>query len=183
MSHPLHYLLSLCQVIVALIFLLSFISKVRDFDAFANSVTNFRILQGDFVRVVAVAFIIGEFLSGLFLFLGFLFIIPRFLIAGFGLAIALLISFTIALTSVLIRDIRTSCNWFGTHNHDIISIHDVIRNLGFISISIIGLTIASTTNIVLQGLSWQEWCLVFLIAAGIMLFWLNLKDILKLVLS
>jgi hypothetical protein len=163
------------------VFLLSFISKVRDFDAFADSVTNFQILQGGFVRAVAVAFIIGEFLSSLFLFLGLLFVIPGFLIAGFGLAISLLISFTIALVSVLMRDIRTPCNCFGTNNHDMISVHDVIRNLGLIAISIIGLAIASTTNVVLQGLSWQEWCLVILIATGIILFWLNLKDILKLV--
>lgn len=82
------------------------------------------------MTVPAARLILGlEFLVMVCLFTGQL--------IAFGLASALLISFTIALASVLLRNLQIHCNCFGNSRRPVSPI-DLLRNMGFLFCSCSG---------------------------------------------
>jgi hypothetical protein len=161
------YLLAFTRLTMTLVFLLSFVGKIRSWSTFKSVIVNFRLLPSVLAPAAATVFISSELAVVILLSLG-----GNLLIWGFILSALLLLAFTIALASVLIRKIRTSCNCFGPDNK-LVSPFDLGRNAGFIICAVIG---GSTSNYS-QDLAFVGWGLMCAAAATFVLVSLNLRDI------
>lgn len=105
---------------------MSCLFKLKDISRFVATVNSFQLLPAAIVAPVALL-IVGLELSVLVL----LFHSP---LMGLVLASILLISFTVALASVLLRQLQVQCNCLGEHQQPIAAI-DLVRNLGFLCCS------------------------------------------------
>lgn len=81
---------------------------------------------------MALFFLSGEFAVVVLLFMG-----GQLLPLAFGLALLLLAAFTVALVSVLVRHIQTTCNCFGNSQKPV-TYSDVWRNVGLSSVIAVG---------------------------------------------
>lgn len=106
------YLQAFCRIFLGLIFLLSSVSKLRDMMGFRRTINNFQILPPQFNHFVAWLFMGSEIIVVILLVIG-----GPTLLYGFLLAASLLIVFSLALVSVLIRKLSTSCHCFGSFTH------------------------------------------------------------------
>jgi uncharacterized membrane protein len=127
-------------------------------------------LPKSFTKWAAVIVLINELLIVLFLF--------KWQVIAFYLASIMLVIFSIAFASVLIRNIQTRCNCFGTSQHPISQI-DLLRNFGFLLCSCGGgwLATKSEVNVTLAPL---DLGITGLIAFIFVLFWAQLSEIYRL---
>jgi hypothetical protein len=173
MSFPL-YLMTFCRIAVGIVFLISSLTKVRSISNFEQTIVNFNILPKRFARATALLFLVGECTTVIFLTLG-----GGFISYGFGLAVLLLLSFSLAMGYVLARGIRVSCNCFGP-SRTAVSSHDLWRNAGFALCSLIGFSLSWRLN----GEEWKfnaiELTFVSLGAIVFVAIWVNLKEIVHL---
>ncbi|NOK58001.1 MAG: hypothetical protein GFH27_549287n305 [Chloroflexi bacterium AL-W] len=141
------FLLAFCQFVVGCVFAASSFTKVKDFSPYLSSVGTFRLIPQPFVG--AMCFLICEILVVVLLFIW-----PTI---AFSLAAILLLIFSVALTTVLLRGIQTSCNCFGSSTNPI-SYADLVRNAGLLLCAVGGayltvLTYNNTPLIFLNGVS------------------------------
>lgn len=173
MTDYLTLLLVFCRVGISFAFLFAAFTKLLDLSSFLTAVSNFRILPEKMSRLASIVIISTEILLSVFLLLKGL---PD--VVGFWLAIALLAILTTALASVLIRDIQASCNCYGP-SFDNISLLDIIRNFGLLSLAIAGLLLsqgrhsAGTSSI--ATVSVLEQVLSGFVAIALVTIWVNLK--------
>jgi len=168
------YLLLFFRLTIGLLFIYSFLGKVRDVDQFAQTITNFKLLPERWSQLVALLFLMGELTVVVFVLIG-----GQWLSVAFGLAIFLLTAFTAALASVLVRNIQTTCNCFGSDEKPI-SHHDAGRNLGLLFIAAAGFWMSSLSVQTGGGITVTETVLMSLAAIIFLLIWLNLRDVLQL---
>jgi hypothetical protein len=164
------YLLTFCRLVIGLVFVISFVGKVRDVGQFAATIGRFELLPRRWTKTAALLFLGGEAAVVALLILG-----GRLLPLAFGLATLLLFVFTLALLSALRRGIETSCNCFGTSDKPL-TYYDVGRNAGFILLAATGLGMAGATGAV-PTLAFIEHLFIFIIAAVFVLLWTNLSEI------
>jgi hypothetical protein len=165
------YGLMFARTAVGLVFVLSVIGKLRDLPGFVRAVAGFALLSQPLVRATALLFLAGEVVVvGLLLFGG------PFLAAGFGLALGLLLLFSLALTTVLIRGLQTPCHCFGA-SEKAVSGYDLWRNLGFVAVALLGLGTLSAEVVTVNRV---ELGLVSLMAAVCIIFWARLGEVLEL---
>src|SRR2546423_750268 len=86
------YLLAFCRIATGLIFLTSFLGKVRELEGFRQAVADFRLLPKDMSKGAAFLFLGGELLVVVCLLVGGVLLLP-----GFVLAILLLCVFSAAI--------------------------------------------------------------------------------------
>lgn len=170
----LSYLTTFSRIIIGFAFAISFISKVSDVSAFEYTIKSFDLLPKKLHRIAALLFLSGELSITLLLVIG-----SKFLIVGFGLAIVLLIAFSIAMISVLVRNIRTSCNCFGL-TEKAVSIFDVWRNASFFLFTLVGLLALSTSTSQQTSLAPAEFSLLSVIAIMFVTVLINFEDIVQL---
>jgi hypothetical protein len=163
-------------VALGTVFAISLAGKMINLAAFEEAVENFRILPIWLIPPAITVFLLGELGVVVLLLWG-----RELLLIGFILAVTLLAVFTVALISVLVRDIQTTCNCFGVKPREPVSVYDVIRNIGLIACGVWGIATLLTTRSLPPSLSWLEWGFITLTAVGIALLWLNLNDILKII--
>lgn len=168
------YLLAFCRLVIGLVFVVSFLTKARHLTVFEQTITRFALLPRRFSRTLARLFLGGELLVVVLIALG-----GPVLAAGFGLAIILLLLFSGALVSVLRREIRTSCNCFGTSEKPVAA-SDVGRNAGLLLCAILGCASLAGANSDNGRLSLAEWGILGLGATVFVALLLNLSDILQL---
>lgn len=142
------YLLVFCRLTIGLLFAYAFVSKVRDVAGFAQTITNFKLLPPRWSKGVAWIFLGGEAAVVVFLLIG-----GELLPLAFGLALVLLTTFTIALVSVLVRGIQTTCNCFG-HSQKPVTYANVWRNVAVMSVSLSGWWLAIQVP---EGVASQNW--------------------------
>lgn len=118
-------------------------------------------------------FLCGEFAVVLLVIFG-----GSLLIIGFPLAILLLFLFCIALVSVLVRRIRTSCNCFGPGAKQV-SRFDVWRNIGFMLCALGGWEGLGWTKNTQGNLGLLEWVLTGLGAGAFVVIWTQLGEIVQ----
>lgn len=169
----LSYLLTFCRIAIGLAFAVALVAEAKDVARFAETIGDFDLLPGQFARIAAVLFLSGEATVVLLLILD-----GHFLSLAFALAGLLLFVFTLALLSVLARNIQTSCNCFGTSEKPL-TYYDVWRNAGLILLATAGLAMSETTG-ALPSLAFIELLFVFIIAAVFVLLWSNLSEIVAL---
>jgi putative oxidoreductase len=164
----LSYLLSFCRVFIGLVFIVAFISKVRDAKGLEHTIAGFRILPPSASRILTLLLLTGEILvAGLMIAGG------SFLAVGFALAIVMLLLFCAALASVIIRGIQTPCDCFGPSKKPV-SYYDIWRNLLFILCAGIGWWLLNIGVVELGG---AEQIVVGLSAFVILGIWLSIQDI------
>ena len=110
MSKPLKIALLVARLAVAAVLVVAAIAKLRDPQAFAQDIANYRMLPASMVPLAAAALPGVEIVLGAALALG---IWTR----GAGVAsTALLALFTIAIGAALVRGIDIECGCFGSHS-------------------------------------------------------------------
>lgn len=161
-------LLVFCRILIALVFILSLVGKLRNVAAFQEAITDFELLPERAVKVATWAFLAGEALVIVLLVVG-----GGGLLAGFGLAIVLLALFSMALLLVLRRKLKVVCNCFGQSEQHI-SGYDVARNALLIVSCLGGLFALRSAG---ASLSAGELALLGLMAAAATILITNLADI------
>lgn len=167
-----HYIypLAFCKITLGLLFLTSFLSKLKNFSQFVVTVSNFRLLPSSLSQLVAVLVLIGELMVILFLF--------KWQLIAFCLASVLLVIFSAAFASVLARNIQTKCNCFGTSQHPISQV-DLFRNFGFLVCSCGGGWLATKSEATVS-LAPLHLGIIGVIAFVFVLIWAQLGEIYRL---
>lgn len=165
------YLLAFCRIVIGLVFLFSSAGKIRRVKTFMQTIRRFRILPAHLSALAAVLFLCGEGAVVVCLGVGGPLLLP-----GFVLALLLLLLFCAALASVLIRNIHTSCNCFGTSEQEVTRA-DLWRNAGFILCALGGCSALYWEGGARESLSLAEWALVGMGALVFVLIWLQLHEI------
>ncbi|MBW4666735.1 MAG: hypothetical protein KME60_04650 [Cyanomargarita calcarea GSE-NOS-MK-12-04C] len=164
------YLLAFCKIVVGFLFTISFIAKLRNFSQYVDTVRDFRLLPKSFSRSAAALVLICELAIVLFLF--------KWQVIAFWLATGLLVIFSVALASVLSRNIQTNCNCFGTSKR-LVSQTDLLRNFGFLLCSCCGAWLAAKpeVNVPITPLNLA---IIGFIALAFVLIWEQLGEISRL---
>ncbi len=165
------YLLAFCRLVIGLVFLLSFSSKVVNIQRFRLTIESFHILPKRLSGTISILFLGSELTIVICLTLGVWLLFP-----GFMLALLLLLLFAGSLLSILARRIYTTCNCFGTSEKPI-TILDIWRNAGFILCTAVGGSIALWSQQIEVSLDWEMWLLASLSASAFLLIWLRLPEI------
>ena len=170
----LDYFLAFCRLVVGFVFLASFVSKVISFPSLVSTVTAFRVLPASYSRLIASLVLAAELGVVSAMALG-----GQLLSTGFLLAILLLSGFTLALVSILVRKIDTSCNCFG-ESHKKVSGYDIVRNLAFLVCAVAGYAVRATLGPADEGpVSLIVWALLAGLAALFVGMGLSLREIVQ----
>jgi hypothetical protein len=161
-----------CQMALLLLFAFTAWRKGRDLAAFAHSLEGFAIVPPAWVDSVARLTTFAEALVTLLLVFGFVW--QGVLLAGFTLALLLLLLFTGALVSVVARDLSVPCSCFGASERPVSRIA-LVRNAGLIVCSATGLFAALVGAEVPLAL-WAARLSLFLMAATFVVLWAHLDE-------
>ena len=126
------YLLTFCRIVIGLTFAYAFLAKVRDISGFTQTIITFNLLPSGRERQAALLFLGGEAVVVVLIILG-----GQLLLLAFVLASVLMALFSLALFSVLRRNIETSCNCFGFSEKPI-TYYAVWRNIALVGCSLLG---------------------------------------------
>jgi hypothetical protein len=172
-------IVALCRIVVVLVFLSAALNKARAFPQFRRTIVQFHLLPSRLGGLpswcIALMVLLLETLTAVAAIAG-----GAWLLIGFGLALALLLTFSTALAWLLLRGIQTPCNCFGTSAHAVSSA-DLWRNAGLLLCVGIGCAALLATGRRPAPLGLAEWLLLGLAAAIISAIWLNLGEIVALV--
>jgi Methylamine utilisation protein MauE len=120
-----------CAGLIALVFLTSAVSKLRDLRGFEASLPALAPVPSGLLRPLAVAVVAAEGAVPV------LSVIPPAISYGFGLAGVLLVAFTVAITLALRRGRRAPCRCFGASSTPIGPRH-VVRNATLLAVTALG---------------------------------------------
>jgi hypothetical protein len=162
------------QGLLAIVFLVSLTSKVRDMEGFRHTVAAFGVLPPALTAFAAPLLAAAEAVVVVLLLGGLL---PADLwpaarplaVSGLVLAVVLLVAYTAALVAVRMRRARVSCNCFGASAA--VSWYDVVRN------GLFGLTAGLGLVADPSALSAADRALVVLAAAPAALLLINFADV------
>lgn len=119
-------LLAFCRVVLGLVFALSLGGKCRDVQSFRQSIIDFHVIPPWLSGSLALLCLGGEGAVLLGMIVGQTLLLP-----AFALAALLLLCFSGAIASVLVRNLRTACHCFGKSDKPV-SVEDLWRNGGFL---------------------------------------------------
>ena len=166
------YLLTFSRVTIGLIFAYSFLAKVRDVNQFTRTITNFKLLPDQLSQPAAALLLIGELTVVILIIAG-----GQLLPVAFGLAILLLLVFTVALAWTLARRIQTPCNCFGASGQPVTA-YDLWRNVSFILCAAGGWDISRLGDV--RPLTWVEWSVIAVPALVFVMLTTHLGEIVAL---
>lgn len=157
-----------CKSAVGFMFALSSLNKVINFSRYIDTVSLFRLIPETFVVWAARLILVLEILVVVSLFTK-----P---VSAFWLASALLLAFSVAIASAIVRNIETSCNCFGTRDRPISAL-DLLRNFGLLCCSCGGGWLATTEPEAAIASPLFNSEISGLIAFGFVLVWIHLSEI------
>lgn len=161
------YGLAFCMVVIGTVFALSSGAKLKNLSIYVETTGNFQLLPQAIVPISAIFFLLCEMMTVILMVL--------WPMMAFALALVLLIVFSFALASVLIRRISTTCNCFGDSNNPI-SVADLVRNIGLLLCACVGLYLTSGTHSLAQ-LSPLEWIIIGFFSSVVAMLWTQLSEI------
>ncbi len=159
------------RIVIGLVFLLSFAGKVRGVTSFQQTVIQFKLFPASWSRLIAIVFLGSELAVALAMLAG-----GKFLAWGYLAGGLLLVAFSAALVSVLVRKIDTSCNCFGS-SKERVSSYDIVRNAGFLLCALGGYL---TLTIRKENMAVLAYGLAFVAAVVFVIIWINLKPLISL---
>ncbi len=106
-SHPL--LVSLVRVALGAVFIVASLDKIKNPEAFATNIANYRILPYTFINGIAIVLPWLEFVTGTVLVLGVWIRASTMILSG------MLLAFSIAISQALARGLDISCGCFTTN--------------------------------------------------------------------
>lgn len=174
-SQAISFLYIFSRIFIGFAFGYASIAKMLDVRSFQNSVISFQLAPKKVSNYLAVLFVGGEIAVVVMMvterkgsFLGFIF------------ASMLLLIFSLALISILRRNILASCNCFGSSNEKISSF-DVWRNLGLLAFSVIGAYTSwlLSEQDVFAAFEEGEMIITALLAIASVLIWVNMRPFVK----
>ncbi len=158
-----------CQISLIIVFSISSLGKFSQLDLFQSAIISFKIIPRSWTRPISYIFLATEI--GIVL----LCIVGGFAtLIGFNIALILLSSFSVALFSVLFRNLSVACNCFGS-SESIVTRFDLVRNLGLILCCLFGIwgyLYGSTIFLSLPNIM-----IVFMLSTICVTMVLNLKDL------
>lgn len=163
--------LIVCRSALGLVFALSCWSKASDLATFARAVAGFQLVAPRWTSPVAALIVLAEAGVALTMALG-----GRWLVAGFALALGLLLVFSTAMLIVLRRRVPVRCNCFGRASRPIAPV-DLVRNALLSTFSGGGLLLATSASTMPPGLPISAGVLLILIAATLVAVTLHLPDL------
>ncbi len=166
------YVAALCRIVIGLAFSWSFMGKIRQPQAFVQTIRSFRLLPVAGPPLAAALFLIAEGAIVGCMTLGAGWVGP-----GFALAGGLLLLFTGALMTVLVRRQATSCNCFGPSDQPVVPL-DVVRNAGFLVWAGLGWVLDSLFPT--PPLTAAGWLLAVVGAGLFVVGWLHLRELTQL---
>jgi uncharacterized membrane protein YphA (DoxX/SURF4 family) len=123
------YLIAFTRIYIALVFILSGLDKINDLESFAESIENYRLFPIYTINFFAIIIPWIELVTGGLLLLG-IYIKENSLII-----FSLLIVFTLAIISALLRDLDIECGCRGTFDGQKVSIMKIIENISLIIVA------------------------------------------------
>lgn len=164
-----------CRAGLSFAFLYAAASKLLSFGSFQRTIVNFGLLPAQSARWAAILFVGGEMAVFALLILG-----GRGEYYGYLLAISLLLVFSLALASALLRGIETACNCFGDTQEQIAPF-DIWRNAGLGALAALGLYGLSGWQADGAALSMplSEIVLTCLLAIAVITLWVNAQPFWK----
>jgi hypothetical protein len=169
------FLLLFLRYVIGFVFIFSLYGKLKNIPSFIQTITNFQFFPQKFSKSLAYLFLTGEISVIITMLIG-----KNLLIWGFLIASLMFLAFSIALTSVLVRNIRTSCNCFGPDEKDV-RVGHVVRSLGFLVCGVLGIVITTHPN--QYTLLQPEFFLIATtgsVSIAFVIVWMNVTDIIKL---
>lgn len=154
-------------VVTGSLFAASLTFKIRNFSQFLRTIDRFQLLPQFLTSSVAVAILTSEVVVLTSLF--------KSQLLAFTLSAILLIIFTIVLASLLVRDIRISCNCFGDYQHPVTFL-ELVRNLGFLLFSCCGVWLSAESRSV-EVFSSSDAGTVWLAAIAFTLIWMHIGEV------
>jgi hypothetical protein len=164
------YVVQISRFVLIMIFLYSFLTKLRTFSAFVRTINHFGLLPRRFHRIAAIGVLAIEFGIVILSLLGGVWLLPAYIIT-----IAILSIFIYALSSVLRRELKTSCNCFGVSSTEV-SLYDIWRNTGIIAVTVFGVMGIMSSPRIPQFL---ELLLSFVSALIISILLINFVELIK----
>lgn len=168
------YLLAFCRVTIGLTFALAAGRKALSFGEFHQVLRRLRLLPPALLLPAALLCVGSEALVAVLMICG-----GWFLPVGFALSALLLVIFSGALLSALLRHISTACHCFGP-GHRPLSRTDLWRNLGLFLCALGGYAGASWNQLAATRLDAGGWLLAGLGAAAFVLIWTQLAELVQL---
>lgn len=170
----LSYLVAFCRLVLALVFLASFVGKVRDPRGFARTIAAFAPVGGAPAGTAAATILVGEAITALLLVVG-----GTWTLAGFVAAGALLVLFTIVLATALVRGLAVPCNCFGTS--PVTASHaDVWRNVGLLACAVAGIAILGAIGREVPPPAASAWLILGVAAVGTIALWGSIVSVIRL---
>ncbi len=168
------YWIAFSRIVIGLIFAISAYGKIQDVSSFTDAITRFKFFPKQFSSALAYLFLSGEILVVLLMLVG-----SFFLLYGYLLSFLMYLAFSIALSSVVIRKIDTSCNCFGPSEKPVTPFH-VVRAAGLMLLSAVSGTVIYLNNTSLVQLDLAGWVLIALAGGIFALIWIQLDEIAEL---
>lgn len=126
------FVLACCRWTIVITFVVSGAGKLASMTSFRAAIADFEVVPADWVRPAATATVALELLAALLVLIG-----GPVLLAGFGLAGALLLGFSLLLARTLRRKAAVRCNCFGRTERPITG-YDLLRNGLLIGCGVLG---------------------------------------------
>lgn len=167
------HLLIFFRFVMGYVFVFSLAGKFKNIPSFVQTITNFRFFPSKFSKPIAYIILIGEVSVVLAMLIG-----KNLLLWGFLITSLMFLAFSIALSSVIVRNIKTSCNCFGPDEKDV-NVGHVVRSFGFMICGIGGVSMTFHQYSLVQP------DLLLIVTMGIIsiayvVIWMNASDIFKL---
>jgi len=127
------YLIAFTRIYLAVVFILSGLDKINDLASFAQSIENYRILPLSIINIIAIIVPWIELAAGALLLLGF------YIRENSTLILTLLIIFTAAIISAVLRDLDIDCGCQGTFDGQKVGIFKIIENTALMIVSFLNI--------------------------------------------
>ncbi|MFZ1290100.1 MAG: MauE/DoxX family redox-associated membrane protein [Melioribacteraceae bacterium] len=128
-----NYLIALTRIYLALYFILSGLAKINNLEIFTYSIENYRLFPIEFINILAITIPWIEVISGTLLLLG-IFIKENALIIA-----SLLMVFTFAVISAVLRNLDIDCGCQGTLDGQKVGMLKIIENISLFIVAILSI--------------------------------------------
>ena len=121
-SQFINYLIAITRIYLALVLILSGLDKINNLSIFADSIANYKILPVQFINIIAIIIPWLEVMVGGFLLLGI------YIKENSIISFSLLLIFTLAVLSAVMRNLDIDCGCQGTFNGQKVGMLKILEN-------------------------------------------------------